>query len=88
MDNIAEKIAYMVSKRGGRAYYVGGFVRDKILGIAANDTDGKDVDGKDVDVDIEVHGIGPEVLMEILSELGEPLTYAKGACYGKGSQGF
>ena len=62
MDNIAEKIAYMVSKRGGRAYYVGGFVRDKILGIAANDTD-----GKDVDVDIEVHGIGPEVLMEILS---------------------
>ena len=80
MDNIAEKIAYMVSKRGGRAYYVGGFVRDKILGIAANDTDGKDVDGKDVDVDIEVHGIGPEVLMEILSELGEPLTY--GSSFG------
>ena len=75
MDNIAEKIAYMVSKRGGRAYYVGGFVRDKILGIAANDTD-----GKDVDVDIEVHGIGPEVLMEILSELGEPLTY--GSSFG------
>ena len=48
MDNIAEKIAYMVSKRGGRAYYVGGFVRDKILGIAANDTDGKDVDELDV----------------------------------------
>ena len=54
MDNIAEKIAYMVSKRGGRAYYVGGFVRDKILGIAANDTDGKDVDGKDVEMIVKV----------------------------------
>ena len=54
MDNIAEKIAYMVSKRGGRAYYVGGFVRDKILGIAANGTDGKDVDGKDVEMIVKV----------------------------------
>ena len=45
----------MVCERGGRTFYVGGFVRDKILGI------------ENKDMDIEVHGIEPEVLREILS---------------------
>ncbi|MCI6853943.1 MAG: tRNA nucleotidyltransferase [Firmicutes bacterium] len=68
MNNIAEKIAYMVSERGGRTFYVGGFVRDKILGI------------ENKDMDIEVHGIQPAVLREILSEVGEPISY--GSSFG------
>ena len=63
MSTIAEKIAYMVGEKGGRAFYVGGFVRDKILGI----------DNKDVDM--EVHGIKPEELLDILTDVGEPLSY-------------
>ena len=63
MSNIAEKIAYSVSQKGGRTFYVGGFVRDKIMGI------------ENKDVDIEVHGIKPEILLDILSEVGEPLSY-------------
>lgn len=58
----------MVSQKGGRAFYVGGFVRDKILGI------------ENKDMDIEVHGIEPEVLREILSEVGEPMSY--GSSFG------
>ncbi len=59
MSNIAEKIAYSVSQKGGRTFYVGGFVRDKIMGI------------ENKDVDIEVHGIKPEILLDILSEVEE-----------------
>ena len=58
----------MVSERGGRTFYVGGFVRDKILGI------------ENKDMDIEVHGIQPAVLREILSEVGEPISY--GSSFG------
>ena len=49
--SLAEKIA----KRGGRAYYVGGFVRDRLQGL------------ENKDIDIEVHGITPDTLEEILS---------------------
>ncbi len=58
----------MVCERGGRTFYVGGFVRDKILGI------------ENKDMDIEVHGIQPAVLREMLSEVGEPLSY--GSSFG------
>ncbi len=68
MTTIAEKIANKVSEKGGRTFYVGGFVRDKILGI------------ENKDMDIEVHGIEPEVLREILSEVGEPMSY--GSSFG------
>lgn len=63
--SIAERIAEYVRDAGGRAFYVGGFVRDRILR-----TDNKDVD-------IEVHGTEPEALYEILEKVGEPLTYGK-----------
>ena len=63
--NIAEMIAEYVREAGGRTFYVGGFVRDKLLG-----TDNKDVD-------IEVHGIEPQALFNILERIGEPLTFGK-----------
>lgn len=59
------EIAKRVNEKGGKTYYVGGFVRDEILNI----------DNKDLD--IEVHGISPNDLNEILAQVGEPLTYGK-----------
>ncbi len=72
MKSKAEKTAYniacKVDARGGRTFYVGGFVRDKLLGISNKD------------VDIEVHGIEAEMLCEILSEIGNPIEY--GSSFG------
>ena len=65
MGSIAERIAEKVKAAGGRTFYVGGFVRDKQLGI----------DNKDVD--IEVHGIEPESLWQILNETGEPAAFGQ-----------
>lgn len=55
---MAKKIAAAVKALGGRTYYVGGFVRDRLAGR----------DNKDVD--IEVHGITPSELEGILDSLG------------------
>ncbi len=57
------KIAQAVKEKGGRAYYVGGCVRDKLMGRPVNDTD------------IEVHGLEPGQLFELLSGIGEPMSY-------------
>ena len=66
----AKRIAELTAQRGGRAYFVGGFVRDELMGC------------KDdlLDIDIEVHGVKPEELREILSEVGEVLQY--GSSFG------
>lgn len=61
--NKAKRIAELVSLKGGRAYFVGGYVRDKILGKTNKD------------IDIEVHGIEPSVLYDIISSVGEVLVY-------------
>ena len=58
-EEMAERIAREVEKKGGRTYYVGGFVRDRVLGIESKD------------VDIEVHGVPAGVLEQILDGLGE-----------------
>lgn len=55
---MARRIAEAVAAQGGRVYYVGGLVRDKLLGR------------ENKDVDIEVHGVNPEVLEAILDDLG------------------
>lgn len=68
MDSIERKIAYRVSELGGRVFYVGGLVRDRLLGL------------ENKDVDIEVHGISPEQLMDVLKELGTPLAF--GSSFG------
>ena len=63
--SVAERIAEYVQEAGGETFYVGGFVRDRLLGI----------DSKDVD--IEVHGVQPDKLYSILERIGEPLSYGK-----------
>ena len=59
---MARFIAEKVAASGGRAYYVGGYVRDRLLGI------------ENKDVDMEVHGISPAALAEILDSLGQRIT--------------
>ena len=60
--DMAVKIAALVSQQGGTAYYVGGYVRDKI----------RHKDNKDID--IEVHGIYPYQLASILDSLGKRIS--------------
>ncbi len=54
----AQALAQKAADQGGRVYYVGGYVRDRLLGI------------ENKDVDVEVHGITPEALESILDSLG------------------
>lgn len=56
---MARRIAEAAAKKGGSVYYVGGLVRDRLLGR------------ENKDVDVEVHGITPEELAEILDSLGQ-----------------
>ncbi len=61
----AEQIAKAVAKKGGRTYYVGGYVRDRLLQI------------ENKDVDIEVHGISCEKLEAILDSVGTRIEIGK-----------
>ncbi len=61
----AEHIARLAAEKGGRAYYVGGCVRDELLGRPLKD------------IDIEVHGVEPEALYELLGGVGRPLVYGE-----------
>ena len=65
---LARQIADRVAAAGGRAYFVGGFVRDRLLGVDCKD------------VDIEIYGVSPQVLRGILGELGTVVD--KGASFG------
>lgn len=65
---MARRVASAVHDAGGRTYYVGGYVRDMILGR------------ENKDIDIEVHGVSVRRLEEILDTLGERLTM--GASFG------
>ncbi len=56
-----KEIARKAEEAGGRAYYVGGFVRDRLLGLPTKD------------IDVEVHGIYPDKLREIVSSQGTVL---------------
>ena len=59
---MALEVARRVAARGGSTYFVGGYVRDGLLGR------------ENKDVDIEVHGIQPRCLEEILDSLGQRIT--------------
>lgn len=60
--DIAKKIAEMVADLGGRVFFVGGFVRDRLMGVPNKD------------VDIEVHGVTPRQLEGILDGIGQRLS--------------
>ena len=62
---IEKRIAELVSEAGGRTFYVGGFVRDRLMGRPNKD------------IDIEIHGISPAQLHEILGMVGEPLAFGQ-----------
>lgn len=68
---LAMNIAKEIKAEGGRALVVGGFVRDKLLGLPSKD------------IDIEVYGIEPKKLKEILTrkwnvnEVGESFGVLK-----------
>ncbi len=66
--DLALKVAETVKRAGGRAFFVGGYVRDMLLGLDCKD------------IDIEVYGIEPARLREELSVLGE--VFDKGAAFG------
>ena len=59
---MAQEVARRVAGLGGRAYYVGGFVRDTLLGSESKD------------MDIEIHGITPKELEAVLDSLGQRMT--------------
>lgn len=59
---IVARLARRVSDAGGRVYYVGGCVRDALMGSVSKD------------LDVEVHGLTPAALEEILDTLGERVS--------------
>ncbi len=62
----ARRIAVLAAEKGGRAYFVGGCVRDRLLERAPSD------------IDIEVHGMGDKQLERLLSAVGTPGKAGKG----------
>ena len=65
---MARRIAEAVAGAGGRTYYVGGCVRDWLMGL------------ENKDIDIEVHGVTVPALEAILDGLGQ--RTAMGASFG------
>lgn len=59
---MAARIAALVAREGGTAYFVGGCVRDKLRRR------------ENKDIDIEVHGVQPRRLEAILDSLGERVS--------------
>lgn len=55
----ALEIARQVAEHSGAAFFVGGYVRDRLLGI------------ENKDIDMEIHGIEPRELCEILDGIGQ-----------------
>ena len=66
--DMAYRLAREVDRAGGRVYFVGGWVRDRLLGLANKD------------IDLEVHGVPVPVLEGILDALGERISM--GASFG------
>ena len=63
--DLAILIAKKVKELGGNVYFVGGYVRDKLLGI------------ENKDIDIEVHGITKDQLENILDNIGERIFFGE-----------
>lgn len=65
---LARAIALRVKEAGGRAMFVGGVVRDGLLGVPCKD------------IDLEVYGVAPAALRALLADVGEVVE--KGASFG------
>ena len=60
MENeLHRRICLDIQEQGGRAFLVGGYVRDRLLGIPSQD------------IDCEVHGMEPRALYDLLRRYGE-----------------
>lgn len=61
MDDMktAVYLAKFIAEKSGKAYFVGGYVRDRLM------------KRENKDIDIEVHGVSTDVLEEILDSLGK-----------------
>ncbi|MBR0456552.1 MAG: tRNA nucleotidyltransferase [Firmicutes bacterium] len=64
IDKLIE-IAKAIDACGGKTYYIGGFVRDRLMGLPNKD------------VDVEVHGVPVDVLRNLLEQFGEVITIGK-----------
>ena len=60
--NMARQIARLAAEQGGRAYFVGGFVRDGLQ------------QRENKDIDMEIHGLTPRQAEALLDSLGERIT--------------
>lgn len=65
MDDIVYRIAEKAAERGGTAYFVGGCVRDMMMGKESKD------------IDIEIHNIIPSELEIVLDGLGKRIETGK-----------
>jgi tRNA nucleotidyltransferase (CCA-adding enzyme) len=63
--NLVERLASEVKHHGGEAYFVGGYVRDEIMGTHCKD------------IDVEVHGISCARFEEILDKFGQRIETGK-----------
>lgn len=71
---LSTAIAQAVAEAGGRAFLVGGIVRDRLLGIESKD------------IDIEVHGVEPQRLELILEKVAPRREEGKkSGCFTKGA---
>jgi tRNA nucleotidyltransferase (CCA-adding enzyme) len=52
-------VARAVAAAGGRAVLVGGYVRDRLLGVASKD------------YDVEIYGLSPDAVADLLADFGE-----------------
>ncbi len=62
---LARTLAELARDAGGRAYFVGGIVRDTLLGRPCKD------------IDIELHRLSPDAVQSLLASLGTPLEYGQ-----------
>ncbi len=60
--NMARQIAQLAAEQGGRAYFVGGYVRDGLLRR------------ENKDIDMELHGLTPQQAESLLDSLGERIA--------------
>lgn len=71
--HLSREIAQLIADHGGRAYFVGGFVRDQLrakVSRTAHPLETPNLLEEIVDLDVEVHNLLPDTLLAILSRFG------------------